>query len=100
MEEESRHQAFPIQCRTAAALEFREELFRKSTSADEFHGAGILKADKKSDTSPPVVALPPEQQNQAAPSMLRHAGCVVGMSPRSSRLECSDQQKNSCPTND
>jgi len=54
-----------------AALEFREKLFRKSTSADEFHGDIVLKAieDKSSDAmqSQPVVALPPEQQNLPAP---------------------------------
>ena len=54
-----------------AALEFREKLFRKSTSADEFHSDIVLKAieDKRSDASQsqPVVALPPEQQNLPAP---------------------------------
>lgn len=49
----------------AEALAFRESLFRKSASADEFHGDAILKEveDKKSETAEPVVAVVgPRQQ--------------------------------------
>ena len=53
------------------ALAFRESLFRKSTSADEFHGDAVLKEveDKKSEADEPVVAVVgPRQQEVHVPA--------------------------------
>ena len=55
----------------AEALAFRESLFRKSTSANEFHDNIILKAveDKRAETAEPVVAVVgPVQQEVHVPA--------------------------------